>query len=477
MMIVPVILAGGVGSRLWPLSREIYPKQFAELAGDKTLIQSTAERCNGLNNVASPIVVCNEEHRFTVLEQLAEVGIEPSMIILEPVGRNTAPALAAAAHYLVNECDVIMLAMPADHIIEDVSRFHRAVEQGKVYVEQEQLVTFGIEPTKPKTGYGYIEKGDVFGEDSGYKIKRFVEKPDKTTAEEYIKQGTFLWNSGMFMMKPQAYLTELSALSPDISKKSDEATTKAKKQKNFLYLNKKSFEECPNDSIDYAVMEKTQNAVVIPLSAGWNDVGSWVTLSEQSTADENGNVKVGDVLTHNVKNSYLHSTHRMLAVTGVENYVVVETRDAVLVAHKDSSQDIKKLVSNLKENKRYEAISHTKVYRPWGSYETLETGPRFLVKRIIVKAGASLSLQMHQHRSEHWVIVAGTAEVTRDNETFILNQDQSAYIPKKVKHRLKNTGEINLEIIEVQVGDVLSEDDITRFDDNYGRIPEKAETV
>ncbi len=473
-MLVPVIMCGGSGTRLWPMSRHLYPKQLLTVDSERTLLQNTAHRIKGLKSVKKSVVVCNKDHRFMVAEQLYSLGFEDFMIILEPEGKNTAPAIAAASFYSMTlEEDPIILALPADHIIKDIEKFQNTILKGLEAAEKGYLVTFGITPKKPETGYGYIKKGEVIlekGDDKVFRVEKFVEKPDLKTAEEYLKSGDFLWNSGIFMFKASSYLEELKNFAPEIYEKVKEAFDKAKKETDFIYLDEESFRSCPSDSIDYAVMEHTKRAVVVPMDVEWSDVGSWSSIWEILDKDENGNVLMGDVLAYDVKNSYIKSEHRLTAVVGLEDIIVVTTKDVVLVAPKERAQDVKKLVMMLEEQKREEAKTHTVVYRPWGSYETLEKQDRFQVKRIVVKPGAKLSLQRHYHRSEHWVIVKGTGKVTRDNEEFLLSENQYIFLPVTAIHRIENPGKIPLEFIEVQVGSYLEEDDIVRFEDVYGRV-------
>ncbi|MCU7835022.1 MAG: mannose-1-phosphate guanylyltransferase/mannose-6-phosphate isomerase [gamma proteobacterium symbiont of Taylorina sp.] len=473
-MIIPVILSGGTGSRLWPMSRELNPKQFLSLCGEQTMLQETMARLEGVTDLADPIIVCNEDHRFMVAQQMNELGVKVDKIILEPVGRNTAPAIAAAAEYIQEKegaDDAVMLILAADHIIQNTEEFHRVIEAGYRVAEQGQLITFGIVPDKAETGYGYIKRADFFSQqDNAYTVERFVEKPDIETAQKYFNSGEYYWNSGMFMFKTSTILEELKILSPEIHQAVKKAVSDGIKDLDFCRLDKDSFIASPSDSIDYAVMEKTNKAVVLPLDADWNDVGAWSALWEVKKRDENGNVFHGDILHHDVSNSYIHADERMVAVVGIDNCVVVETADAVLVVDKDRSQDVKTIVNQLKATSREEILLHQRVYRPWGSYETLEETERFKVKRIIVNPGAKLSLQMHHHRSEHWVVVKGTAKIVCGDKEFILTEDQSNYIPLGTQHRLENPGVIPLEIIEVQTGAYLGEDDIVRFDDHYGRV-------
>jgi mannose-1-phosphate guanylyltransferase / mannose-6-phosphate isomerase len=482
-MIIPVILSGGSGSRLWPMSRELYPKQLLPLVSDRTMLQETVARLEGLPELGNPMVICNEQHRFMVAEQLRQVGADPATILLEPVGRNTAPAAALAALQAgaAGE-DPLLLVLPADHVIRDAAAFRAAAQAGAALAEAGKLVTFGIVPAKAETGYGYIKAGEaleaVSPAENGtprpspftpYRVQAFVEKPDLATAERYVAAGDYYWNSGMFLFRASVYLEELERFAPAMLAACKKALEKAQQDLDFVRLDAEAFAACPADSIDYAVMEKTTAAAVIPLAAGWSDVGSWSALCEVAQADAAGNVLVGDVLAADSRNSYLHASSRMLATVGVEDLVVVETADAVLVASKDRVQDVKQIVEQLKRDGRGEALLHRKVNRPWGSYESIDTAERFQVKHIIVRPGATLSLQMHHHRAEHWVVVKGTARVTRGDETLTLSENQSTYIPLGVTHRLENPGKIPLELIEVQSGSYLGEDDIVRFEDNYGR--------
>jgi mannose-1-phosphate guanylyltransferase/mannose-6-phosphate isomerase len=472
-MLTPVILSGGAGTRLWPLSRELYPKQLLALTGERTMLQQTALRLSGLA-AAAPVVVCNDAHRFLVAEQLRQLRTEPGAVVLEPFGRNTAPAIALAAHAALKGGaeDPELLVLPADHVIKDVAAFQKAVRVALPAVQQGKLVTFGIVPSAPETGYGYIQRGEGCSGDgtSGvYRITRFVEKPSVDRAQQFLQSGDYLWNSGMFMFRAGRYLQELERFAPQIARVCRSAFESAKSDLDFTRIDAKIFEQCPSDSIDYAVMEKTSDAVVVPLDAGWSDVGSWSALHEACEADAHGNVSRGDVLAEDSQGCYLYSESRLVAVVGLSNHVVVETKDAVLVAPQNRVQDVKKLVSRLKESGRYEHSLHREVFRPWGSYDSIENGERFQVKRLKVEPGATLSLQMHHHRAEHWIVVSGTARITRDEEVFLLEENQSTYIPIGVKHRIENPGMIPLHIIEVQSGSYLGEDDIVRFDDRYGR--------
>ncbi len=468
-MLTPVILSGGAGTRLWPLSRELYPKQLLALTGERTMIQQTALRLDGLP-IAAPVVVCNEAHRFLVAEQLRQIRIEPQAIVLEPVGRNTAPAIALAAHAALKAAggaDPLLLVLPADHVIRDVPAFQKAVHAALAAAGAGKLVTFGIVPTHPETGYGYIHRGARQGE--AYAIARFVEKPDAVRAEQFLASGEYYWNSGMFLFGARRYLQELERLAPEMARVCAEAFAAAHADLDFTRIDRERFEACPADSIDYAVMEKTRDAVVVPLDAGWSDVGSWAALHEACEADAHGNVARGDVICEDAEGCYLYAESRLVSAVGLKDHVVVETKDAVLVAPKDRVQDVKKLVHRLKEAGRYEHSLHREVFRPWGSYDSIESGARFQVKRLNVKPGAVLSLQLHHHRAEHWVVVSGTARITRGDEVFLLEENQSTYIPIGVRHRIENPGKIPLHIIEIQSGSYLGEDDIVRLEDQYGR--------
>ena len=474
-MIVPVVLSGGSGSRLWPLSRELYPKQLLPLVGDKTMLQETVDRLKGVAELAAPLVVSNDQHRFIVAQQLTEIGHKAEAIILEPVGRNTAPAVAVAAlQAQAHGLDPVLLVLPADHVICDEAALCRAVTDAYPYAQRGKLVTFGVVPVAPESGYGYIKAGTRLGDGEQasdvFSVASFVEKPDQATARKYLESGDYYWNSGMFLFKASRYLQELQLFAPDILEASREALKKAQSDLDFIRLDKESFAACPSDSIDYAVMERTADAAIIPLDAGWSDVGSWSALWETRPKDAAGNVVVGDVFVHGVKNAYLHTVAgRILAVIGLDDVVVVDTADAVLVTKMDRCQEVKEIVASLKSANREETLTHRKVYRPWGNYESIDKSDRFQVKRITVKPGASLSQQMHHHRAEHWIVVKGTARITKGEEVLILSENQSTYIPVGVTHRLQNPGKIDLELIEVQSGSYLEEDDIVRFDDHYGR--------
>ncbi len=479
-MIVPVILSGGAGTRLWPLSRELYPKQLLPLVEKQTLLQSTVSRLGGVPDLAEPMVVCNEAHRFMVAEQLRQIGNHGGTIMLEPVGRNTAPAVAVAAlRAMAGGDDPLLLVLPADHVIKDASALQAAVQQGRGIAEAGSLITFGVVPREPETGYGYIKAGERCAMASeqaeqsppftAFSVSSFVEKPDLTTAQAYVAAGTYYWNSGMFLFRASRYLEELECFAPAMVESCRKALAGAVEDLDFTRLDGEAFAACPGDSIDYAVMEKTSDAVVIPLDAGWSDVGSWSALWEACRQDGEGNVIMGDVLTKDASNCYLYAGSRMIAAVGIDNHVVVETADAILVAHKDRVQDVKSIVDQLKGQDRPEALLHRRVNRPWGAYECIDSAERFQVKHITVHPGASLSLQRHHHRAEHWVVVRGTARITKGEEVSMLTENQSTYIPLGVNHRLENPGKIPLELIEVQSGSYLGEDDIERFEDIYGR--------
>ncbi|MFW3174812.1 mannose-1-phosphate guanylyltransferase/mannose-6-phosphate isomerase [Xanthomonas phaseoli] len=463
--VLPIILSGGSGTRLWPLSRESYPKQFLPLVGDKSMLQSTWLRAAPVAGHA-PIVVANEEHRFMAAEQLQQLGVKPSAILLEPKGRNTAPAIAVAALEATRDgADPLLLVLPSDHVIQNEAAFQAAVTLAAAAAEQGKLVTFGIKPTAPETGYGYIKASAGTGASP---VERFVEKPDLATAQSYLASGEYYWNSGMFLFRASRYLEELRKFHPAIADACQKAWENGKRDADFTRLDKDAFAASPSDSIDYAVMEKTADAVVVPLDAGWNDVGSWSSLLDVSNQDAQGNAHHGDVIQLDCQNTYAYGS-RLIAMVGLEDVVVVETPDAVLVGHRDRIQEVKDVVSQIKTAGRSEATWHRKVYRPWGAYDSIDMGQRHQVKRITVKPGAVLSLQMHHHRAEHWIVVSGTAEVTRGEEVLLLTENQSTYIPLGVTHRLRNPGKLPLELIEVQSGSYLGEDDIVRFEDTYGR--------
>lgn len=470
--LVPVVLSGGSGSRLWPLSRSMRPKQFLGVTEDASLFQLTLQRLQGITTDAMrPIVVANNDHRFLVGEQCREAGVEPHSILLEPVARNTAPAIAVAALAAqANGADPVLLVLPSDHVFANVPAFHHAARVGLKAAEGGALVTFGIVPTHAETGYGYVKATQTLDANAAVPVQQFVEKPDLATAQAYFKDGSYTWNSGMFMFKSSVFLEELGKTNPAMLQACQAAWTKAQKDLEFVRLNKEAFASSPSDSVDYAVMEKTSKAVVVPLDAGWNDVGAWSAVWQVLPQDAQGNATRGDVLLEGVGNSYVHADSRLVTLVGVDNLVVVETVDAVLVTHKDSAQDVKKVVDRLKAQKRPEVDLHREVFRPWGSYDSVDSGQRFQVKRIVVKPGAKLSVQMHHHRAEHWVVVSGTAKVMVGEVTQLITENQSIYIPVGMIHSLENPGKMPLHLIEVQSGSYLGEDDIVRFSDGYGRI-------
>ena len=468
-MLFPIIMAGGSGSRLWPLSRQLNPKQFLPLAdADFSMLQATIQRLAGLG-AALPRLICNEQHRFLAAEQLRLLGLEKAGILLEPVGRNTAPAIALAALQACSEAeDPILLVLAADHLIKDVEAFQTCIQTALPLAQDGKLVTFGIVPTHAETGYGYIEQGIDVGV-GGFKVSRFVEKPDLVTAQEYLANGSYFWNSGMFMFRASRYLEELETYRPDILAACRAALAGGSQDLHFTRVDEAAFAACPDDSVDYAVMEKTADAVMVPLDAGWSDIGSWTALWDVSDKDQQGNVFKGDVLNQQSRNTYVHADSRLVATVGLDDLVIVETKDAVLVAHKDHVQDVKKIVEQLKNGSRTEHINHREVYRPWGLYDSVDNGHRYQVKRITVKPGAKLSVQMHHHRAEHWIVVSGTAKVTNGEKTYLVCENESTYIPIGQIHALENPGVIPLELIEVQSGSYLGEDDIVRFEDKYGR--------
>lgn len=465
--IKPIIMAGGSGTRLWPLSRTQFPKQFLKLGLDGyTLLQSTILRLKNLD-CDDPILICNEEHRFLAAEQMREIGVN-ARIILEPVGKNTAPAIALAAILLRQKQEnKLMLVLAADHAISEQTAFENSIKDAIDLASQNKLVTFGIVPTHVETGYGYIEKGTPI--EHGFNIDKFVEKPDQATAQAYLESQRFLWNSGMFMFEAEQYLEELKKYASDIFQACNLSMQNICLDIDFIRIDQMEFEKCRSESIDYAVMERTAHAVVIPLEAGWSDVGSWSALWDIKPKDHNGNVIDGDVLLHHSQNNYCYSESRLVSLLGVENLVVVETKDAVLVADKNKVQDIKKIVEQLKNDDRSEYYRHREVYRPWGKYDSIDQSSRYQVKRITVKPGQKLSIQMHYHRSEHWIVVSGTAKIHKGTESFLLTENESVYIPLGEIHALENPGKLPLELIEVQSGSYLGEDDIVRFDDLYGR--------
>ena len=465
--IYPAIMCGGSGTRLWPLSRALFPKQFLPLVNDSSMLQDTLLRLP--NNCGESVFICNEEHRFLVAEQVRQLSQEQSTILLEPEGRNTAPAVALAAiNALKKDKNALLLVLAADHVIQNTEAFHQAVEQASIVAQQGKLVTFGIVPTHAETGYGYIKKGAEQASGT-FDVEKFVEKPSAQVANDYLDSGDYLWNSGMFLFKASRYLEELAQHRNDILENCQQAMNNVEQDFDFLRPNKADFLACASESIDYAVMEKTDSAVVIPLDAGWSDVGSYSALWEVCQQDSNKNVVKGDVIAQQTTSSYIHSQNKLIATVGVDNLVIIDTPDAVLVANKDKVQEVKKIVEQLKADKRSEAVLHREAYRPWGKYDCIDIGERFQVKRITVKPGAKLSVQMHHHRAEHWIIVSGTAKVTIDENTVLLTENQSAYIPVGAVHALENPGKLPLEMIEVQSGSYLGEDDIVRFEDKYGR--------
>lgn len=469
--VTPVILSGGSGSRLWPLSRALYPKQFLSLAGDLTMLQESAHRFSG-EQFAAPLMICNEEHRFIVAEQLRAQGIEPAEIILEPIGRNTAPAVCVAALTLLADTpDALMLVTPSDHVITAPDRFIEAVDKATDAAADGALVSFGIRPSRPETGYGYISIGGPIENQAGvHAVDRFVEKPDLATAETFLKAGTYLWNSGIFLFSAAAYISELERTNPSIVEGCRAALAGAARDLSFCRLGAAEFSDLLSVSIDYAVMEKTERAVVVPVEMGWSDIGTWSALWDISDKDADGNVVRGDAIIQDSRNVYAHSDHPLIAISGLDDIVVVATDDAILVADRNKSQDIKELVARLQAEDRSEFSLHTKVHRPWGTYRSIDRGERFQVKRIVVTPGQRLSLQMHHHRAEHWVVVEGTALVTRGPDTLSLAENESIYIPAGTIHRLENPGTTPLHLIEVQTGSYLGEDDIVRFEDGYGRL-------
>jgi len=466
--VFPVILSGGAGTRLWPLSREMYPKQLLALTSGRSMLQETALRLAPIEGAGPPIVVCNEAHRFTVAEQLRALNIEPSAILLEPAGRNTAPAVALAALKAQElNADATIVVAPADHVIRDARAFQHAADIATALAQDGKLVTFGIVAHAPETGYGYIRRG--VGEGPAFPVAQFIEKPRLEIAEKFVASGEYYWNSGMFVFKAARFLSELGAFAPDILEAATRAYRAAKADLDFVRIDMAIFATCRSESIDYAVMEKTKDAVVLPLDAGWSDVGSWSSLFDALPADEDGNVLHGDVLVHDTQDCFVHSTSRLVTAVGMENHIIVETKDAVFVAPKDRVQDVKELVAALKKAGRSESAWHREVYRPWGSYDSVDEGDRFQVKRLSVKPGGMLALQMHHHRAEHWIVVQGTARVTCGEKTFLLSENESTYVPVGTTHRIENPGKMPLHIIEVRSGSYLGEDDIVRYEDKYGR--------
>jgi mannose-1-phosphate guanylyltransferase len=466
-MIAPIILSGGSGTRLWPLSRKLHPKQFINLVNDTTLFQDTILRLP--KDVADPLIICNEEHRFLAAEQLRQIHKNSNGIILEPIGKNTAPAIALAALKFVNNGeDPLLLVLSADHLIQDTDAFHQSIKIAEKLAEKDKLVTFGIVPNKAETGYGYIQ-ADINNTTDSYNIQSFTEKPNQEDAQKYLDSGNYLWNSGMFMFKASIYLQELEKFEPEILTSCKKSCQTEYKDKDFIRLNNDEFRQCPEQSIDYGVMEHTEGAMVVPLDANWSDIGSWDALWDAKNKDSNGNVSEGDVILNGVKNTYTYSSNRLVSAIGVSDLVIVDTQDALLIADKNHSQNIKNIVNQLKKENRSEAENHRKVLRPWGYYDSIDVDDGFQVKRILVNPGAKLSLQKHQHRAEHWVVVKGIATITRGDDVFVLKENQSTYIPKGEVHRLENTEETDLEIIEIQTGDYLGEDDIIRLEDDYQR--------
>jgi len=470
-LVVPVLLAGGSGTRLWPLSREQYPKQFLSLLQQRSLFQDTAQRCVQIDEAVKPIVVGSQLHRFLIAEQLEQADMRGATVLLEPEARNTAPAAAVVAHHVAEEYgdEAILFLMPADHAIEDQAAFMQAVNSAIEAAAQGFIVTFGVRPTRPETGYGYVKTGARLGTIGAYAVESFVEKPSAARAQAYIDAGDHFWNGGMFLFRASRFLAELRRLEPEIYARAQDALQKARRDSQFIELDARSFRSCRNVSIDYAVMEKSQHMALVPLDAGWDDVGSWTFLERRPADDERGNRFEGDVVFDDADGNLAYSSGRLIAMVGVTDHVVVETADAVMVAPKSRAQDVKGIVQKLKRGRRSEAESHRRVYRPWGFYESIAAGERFQVKRILVRPGHKLSLQMHYHRAEHWVVVKGTARVTCDDKTFLIAEDESTYIPLSKVHRLENPGRVPLELIEVQSGTYLGEDDIVRMSDVYGR--------
>jgi mannose-1-phosphate guanylyltransferase/mannose-6-phosphate isomerase len=470
MQIIPVVLSGGSGARLWPLSRKQYPKQYLTLAGDNTMLQETILRLEGLDDLADPIIVCNADHRFLVAEQCQQISIKNPTILLEPVGRNTAPAIAAAAlQSLKKTDDAVLLVLSADHVIQDVKAFHQAINIASKQAQAGKLATFGIVPTDANTSYGYI-KASKDATDGTCKVDEFVEKPDLKSAQSYLEQGNYLWNSGMFIFKAFTLVDELITHSPEIVASVNDAVNNATQDLDFIRLDKQAFESSPSDSIDYALMEKSNNVVVVPLDAKWNDIGAWSVLHEIATKDKSGNVIKGDVIVQDTTNTYINASHHMVATLGVDNLIIVDTPDATFIATQDKVQEVKSIVESLQASDRCESTEHRKVYRPWGWYDSIESGKHFQVKRLHVRPGAKLSLQMHHKRAEHWVVVSGAATITNGEQMFTLKKGESTYIPLGVTHALENKTNDPLEIIEVQSGSYLGEDDIVRFEDIYGRV-------
>ena len=473
MEIIPIILSGGSGTRLWPLSRKLHPKQFLPLAGDKTMLQETIIRLNGLDNLANPIIICNTEHRFLVAEQCKQINIKNPTILLEPVGKNTAPAIAAAAlqslkHKHKHKDEAQLLVLSADHVIQDINAFHEAIKIASRHAQRGKLVTFGIKPTDANTAYGYIKHSKDFN-DGTYKVERFVEKPDLLTAKKYLEKGNYLWNSGMFVFTASRFIEELTLHAPAILKSVRNSVDKALQDLDFIRLDKVYFESCQSTSIDYALMEKSDNLIVVPLNAQWNDIGSWSALHEIGIKDDNGNVLRGDIIAKDTSNTYINANHHVVATIGIKNLVIVDTPDATFIATHEKAKEVKSIVELLQADRRNEGDIHRKVYRPWGWYDSLEMGKHFQVKRLHINPGAKLSLQKHSKRAEHWVVINGTATAINGEKVLTLSEGDSTYLPIGTKHGLENKTDKILEIIEVQSGSYLGEDDIVRYEDIYGR--------
>lgn len=472
MQIIPVVLSGGSGTRLWPLSRKDYPKQYLTLASENSLLQETILRLTGIDNLLDPIIVCNSDHRFIVVEQCNQINIKNPIILLEPVGRNTAPAVAAAALYSLRLFDdALLLVLSADHVIQDVEAFHQAINIAIRHVEKGKLATFGIVPTYANTGYGYLKSSRSII-DGAHQVIEFIEKPDLKAAQNYLENGNYLWNSGMFMFKADTFINELSAYSPDIVESVSDAVKNFEIDLNFIRLDREAFESSPSDSIDYALMEKSDSVIVVPLDAGWNDVGSWSAMKDIGSKDRSGNIIKGDVVLKDTKNSFIYASHHMVVTNDVDNLIIVDTPDATYISSQDKANEVKSIVKSLETKGRDEAYSNRKVYRPWGWFDCIEVGKHFQVKKLYVNPGAKLSLQMHKNRAEHWVVVSGTATVINGEDVITLKEGDSTFIPKFTTHGLENKTSMPLEIIEVQSGAYLGEDDIVRFEDIYGRVIE-----